>query len=160
MTVLAATTSMGTLSPAPMAPSAVAMAATHAIVVAQALQAHAAQAQAQSVKNFIGSLEKAGKDDALKKTLQVSNLSPLLAVEQLKQLFGFCSTVVEYTIANSKHFAYIEYSKPKEATAALALNNIDVSRRPLNVEMAKFLLQKLFVVNSSLALSSLPLIMQ
>jgi len=108
----------------------------------------------------IGSPEKASKDDALKKTLQVSNLSPLLTVEQLKQLFGFCGTVVECTITDSKHFAYIEYSKPEEATAALALNNIDVGGRPLNVEMAKSLPQKPSVANSSLASSSLPLMMQ
>lgn len=48
MTALAATTSMGTLSQVPMAPSAAAMAAAQAIVAAQALQAHAAQAQAQT----------------------------------------------------------------------------------------------------------------
>lgn len=48
MTALAATTTMGTLSQVPMAPSAAAMAAAQAIVAAQALQAHAAQAQAQS----------------------------------------------------------------------------------------------------------------
>ncbi|KAG2409158.1 hypothetical protein LR48_Vigan09g076100 [Vigna angularis] len=160
MTALAATTSMGTLSQAPMAPSAAAMAAAQAIVAAQALQAHAAQVQAQSAKDSSGSPEKSSKDDALKKTLQVSNLSPLLTVEQLKQLFAFCGTVVECTITDSKHFAYIEYSKPEEATAALALNNIDVGGRPLNVEMAKSLPQKPSVVNSSLASSSLPLMMQ
>ena len=107
-----------------------------------------------------GSPDKSSKDDALKKTLQVSNLSPLLTVEQLKQLFAFCGTVVECTITDSKHFAYIEYSKSEEATAALALNNIDVGGRPLNVEMAKSLPQKPSVVNSSLASSSLPLMMQ
>lgn len=96
----------------------------------------------------------------MKKTLQVSNLSPLLTVEQLKQLFGFCGTVVECAITDSKHFAYIEYSKPEEATAALALNNIDVGGRPLNVEMAKSLPPKPSVANSSLASSSLPLMMQ
>ena len=48
MMALAATTSMGTLSQQPMAPSAAAMAAAQAIVAAQALQAHAAQMQAQS----------------------------------------------------------------------------------------------------------------
>ncbi|CAJ1939090.1 unnamed protein product [Sphenostylis stenocarpa] len=160
MTALAATTSMGTLSQAPMAPSAAAMAAAQAIVAAQALQAHAAQVQAQSAKDSGGSPEKSSKDDALKKTLQVSNLSPLLTVEQLKQLFAFCGTVVECTITDSKHFAYIEYSKPEEATAALALNNIDVGGRPLNVEMAKSLPQKPSITNSSLASSSLPLMMQ
>uniref|UniRef100_A0A2N9FAV7 RRM domain-containing protein n=1 Tax=Fagus sylvatica TaxID=28930 RepID=A0A2N9FAV7_FAGSY len=161
MTALAATTTMGTVSQVPMAPSAAAMAAAQAIVAAQALQAHAAQVQAQqaqSAKDSSGSLDKAGRADALKKTLQVSNLSPLLTVEQLKQLFSFCGTVVDCTITDSKHFAYIEYSKAEEATAALALNNMDVGGRPLNVEMAKSLPQK--PANSPLASSSLPLMMQ
>ncbi|KAI6694728.1 hypothetical protein NL676_022438 [Syzygium grande] len=160
MTALAATTTMGTLSQAPMAPSAAAMAAAQAIVAAQALQAHAAQvqAQAQSAKDSSGSSDKDVKGDALKRTLQVSNLSPLLTVDQLKQLFGFCGTVVECTISDSKHFAYIEYSKPEEATAALALNNMDVGGRPLNVEMAKSLPPK--PATSSLGSSSLPMMMQ
>lgn len=55
MTALAASTTMGTLSQVPMAPSAAAMAAAQAIVAAQALQAHAA-AQAQSTKNSSGKL--------------------------------------------------------------------------------------------------------
>jgi len=104
----------------------------------------------------LGTSEKDNKADTLKKTVQVSNLSPLLTVEQLKQLFGFCGTVVDCTITDSKHFAYIEYSKPEEATAALALNNMDLGGRPLNVEMAKSLPQKPAV---SLA-SSLPIMMQ
>ncbi|KAJ4846040.1 hypothetical protein Tsubulata_002556 [Turnera subulata] len=161
MAALAATTTMGTVSQVPMAPSAAAMAAAQAIVAAQALQAHAAQmqAQAQSSKDLSGSSDKQGRDEALKKTVQVSNLSPLLTVEQLKQLFGFCGKVVDCTITDSKHFAYIEYSKPEEATAALQLNNIDVASRPINVEMAKSLPQKP-ALNSSLASSSLPMIMQ
>ncbi|KAK9933071.1 hypothetical protein M0R45_020284 [Rubus argutus] len=161
MTALAATTNMGNVSQVPMAPSAAAMAAAQAIVAAQALQAHAAQvhAQAQSNKDSSGSPDKAGKADVLKRTLQVSNLSPLLTVEQLKQLFSFCGTVVECTITDSKHFAYIEYSKPEEATAALALNNMDVGGRPLNVEMAKSLPQKP-AMNSQLGSSSLPMVMQ
>lgn len=80
-------------------------------------------------------------------------------MEQLKQLFSFCGTVVECTITDSKHFAYIEYSKPDEATAALALNNMDVGGRPMNVEMAKSLPQKP-ILNSQLASSSLPMVMQ
>ncbi|XP_062109163.1 uncharacterized protein LOC133819825 [Humulus lupulus] len=162
MTALAATTSMSTVSQVPMAPSAAAMAAAQAIVAAQALQAHAAQlqAQAQSGKDLSGSPDKAGKADALKKTLQVSNLSPLLTEEQLKQLFSFCGTVVDCTITDSKHFAYIEYSKPEEATAALLLNNMDVGGRPMNVEMAKSLPQKSSLSNSQLASSSLPMMMQ
>ncbi|KAL6009278.1 hypothetical protein ACLOJK_022506 [Asimina triloba] len=161
MTALAATTTMGALSQVPMAPSAAAMAAAQAIVAAQALQAHAAQmqAQAQTSGDSSGSPDKAGKADALKKTLQVSNLSPLLTAEQLKQLFSYCGTVVGCTIADSKHFAYIEYSKPEEATAALALNNMDVGGRPLNVEMAKSVPSKA-VVGNSLHQSSLPMVMQ
>ncbi|KAJ8774341.1 hypothetical protein K2173_011590 [Erythroxylum novogranatense] len=161
MTALSALTSMGNLSQMPMAPSAAAMAAAQAIVAAQALQAHAAQlqAQAQSAKDSSGSPDKSGKEDQLKKTLQVSNLSPLLTAEQLKQLFSFCGTVVGCTITDSKHFAYIEYSKPEEATAALALNNMDVGGRPLNVEMAKSLPQKP-LSSASLASSSLPLMQQ
>lgn len=81
-------------------------------------------------------------------------------MEQLKQLFSFCGTVVECTITDSKHFAYIEYSKPEEATAALALNNMDVGGRPLNVEMAKSLPPKPAAVNPSLGSSSLPMMMQ
>ncbi|GMJ01791.1 IMMUNOREGULATORY RNA-BINDING PROTEIN [Hibiscus trionum] len=159
MTALAATTSMGTLSQVPMAPSAAAMAAAQAIVAAQALQAHAAQVtQSQSTKDSSDSPDKAAKGDSLKRTLQVSNLNPLLTVEQLKQLFSFCGTVVECTITDSKHFAYIEYSKPEEATAALALNNMDIGGRPLNVEMAKTLPPKPAI--SSAASSSLPLMMQ
>ncbi|KAF2288912.1 hypothetical protein GH714_022753 [Hevea brasiliensis] len=139
MTALAATTTMGTLSKVPMAPSAAAMAAAQAIVAAQALQAHAArvQAQNQSAKDSTGSLDEAGKEDTLNKMLQVSNLSPLLTVDQLKQLFGYFGTVVYCTITDSRHLAYIEYSEPEEATAALALNNMDVGGWPLNVEMAK-----------------------
>ncbi|KAF8388454.1 hypothetical protein HHK36_027126 [Tetracentron sinense] len=237
MTALAATSTMGTLSQVPMAPSAAAMAAAQAIVAAQALQAHAAQMQAQAqstrdssvvesknagthaekaeyieleeisendvysrvqnnletviprvelvtiqveqaapqveqgtpmIENFLpfnsallsGSLEKTGNADALKRTLQISNLSPLLTVEQLKQLFRYCGTVVECSITDSKHFAYIEYSKPEEAAAALALNNIDVGGRPLNVEMAKVLPPKPAFLTSSMASSSLPMVMQ
>ncbi|KAJ7979189.1 RNA recognition motif (RRM)-containing protein [Quillaja saponaria] len=163
MSALAATTSMGTPSQVPMAPSAAAMAAAQAIVAAQALQAHAAaqvHAQAKLAKDSAGPPEKDGKADALKKTLQISNLSPLLTVDQLKQLFSFCGTVVECTITDSKHFAYLEYSKPEEAIAALALNNMDVGGRPLNVEMAKSLPQKPSLLNASVASSSLPMMMQ
>ncbi|KAL3835006.1 hypothetical protein ACJIZ3_009742 [Penstemon smallii] len=156
MTAIAATTTMGTLSQVPMAPSAAAMAAAQAIVAAQALQAHAA-AQAQSAKD--SPADKEGKADSLRKTVQVSNLSPLLTVDQLKQLFGFCGTVVGCTITDSKHFAYIEYSKPEEATSSLALNNMDVGGRPLNVEMAKSLPPKP-ILNSPMGSSSLPMVMQ
>ena len=94
----------------------------------------------------------------MKKFLQVSNLSPLLTTEQLKQLFSFCGTVVNCTITDSKDLAYIEYGKTKEATAALALNNMEVCGRPLNVEIAKSLPRKPSSDNSSS--SSLPMMMQ
>ncbi|AEE76828.1 RNA recognition motif (RRM)-containing protein [Arabidopsis thaliana] len=158
MTAIAATTSMGNLSQVPMAPSAAAMAAAQAIVAAQALQAHASQmqAQAQSNKGSLGSPEK-GENGDLKKFLQVSNLSPSLTTEQLRQLFSFCGTVVDCSITDSKHIAYIEYSNSEEATAALALNNTEVFGRALNVEIAKSLPHKPSSNNSS---SSLPLMMQ
>lgn len=112
------------------------------------------------VSIFAEAADKDGKADSLKKTVQVSNLSPLITVDQLKQLFAFCGTVVECSITESKHFAYIEYSKPDEATAALSLNNLDVGGRPLNVEMAKSLPAKPAVLNQPLGSSSLPMVMQ
>lgn len=159
MSAIAATSSMGTMSQVPMAPSAAAMAAAQAIMAAQALQAHTAQLQAQSKssKDSSSVSERDNKADMLKKTVQVSNLNPLLTAEHLKQLFGFCGIVVDCTITDSKHFAYIEYSKPEEATSALALNNMDVCGRPLNVEMAKSLPPK---PAGSLSSSSLPIMMQ
>lgn len=91
--------------------------------------------------------------DTLKKTLQISNLSPLLTVEQLKPLFVFFGTVVECTIMDSNNLAYVEFSKPEEATGALQLNNLTVGGRPLNVEMAKSL-------PKSSSNKSIPLMMQ
>ncbi|VAH57115.1 unnamed protein product [Triticum turgidum subsp. durum] len=100
-------------------------------------------------------MTEAEKAEALKKIVQISNLSPILTVETIKQLFGYCGKVVDCTITDSKHIAYVEYSKPEEATAALALSNVDVGGRPLNVEMAKSLPQK-----TSIANSNLPMMMQ
>ncbi|KAL9261444.1 hypothetical protein AKJ16_DCAP10630 [Drosera capensis] len=162
---IASSATMGTLSQAPMAPSAAAMAAAQAIMVAQALQAHASKMQAQSLqqssKDSSGESDKEDKAELLKRTVQVSNISPILTADQLKQIFSFCGTVVECTIADSRHFAYIQYSKPEEATAALAANNMIVSGRPVNVEMTKTLPQSSSISNSSLASSSaLPVLMQ
>uniref|UniRef100_A0ACD5VLR6 Uncharacterized protein n=2 Tax=Avena sativa TaxID=4498 RepID=A0ACD5VLR6_AVESA len=156
MSVMAATTSVSTLGHAPMAPSAAAMAAAQAIMAAQALQSHAAkmQADAKLAAQAPGPTE-AEKAETLKRTVQISNLSPLLTVEHLKQMFGYVGKVVECTIADSKHTAYVEYTKPEEATAALALSSVDVGGRPLNVEMAKSLPQK-----ATLANSNLPMMMQ
>ncbi|KAL9260149.1 hypothetical protein AKJ16_DCAP09656 [Drosera capensis] len=193
---IASSATMGTLSQAPMAPSAAAMAAAQAIMVAKALQAHASKMQAQSLQQsskdssginptsdsflatdaylsgpnivlvgvrnqYDGASDKEGKAELLKRTVQVSNISPILTADQLKQIFSFCGTVVECTIADSRHFAYIQYSKPEEATAALAANNMIVSGRPVNVEMTKTLPQGSAISNSSLASSSaLPVLMQ
>ena len=82
-------------------------------------------------------------------------------MEHLKQLFGYCGTVVDCTITDSKLLAYIEYSKPEEAAASLHLNNMDIGGRPLNVEMAKALPpSKSSILGSSLQQSSLPMMMQ
>ncbi|KAJ4956833.1 hypothetical protein NE237_013616 [Protea cynaroides] len=151
LTLVNSTTNMGTLSPA-----AAAMAAAQAIVAAQVHQAQA-QAQAQSARDSSGSPD---KPYVLKRTLQVSNLCPLLTVEQLRKLFSFCGTIVECSITDSKHSAYIEYSKSEEATAALALNNWDVGGRPLNVEMAKTLPLKPSILSSNVNESSLTVMMQ
>jgi RNA recognition motif-containing protein len=97
-------------------------------------------------------MDKAAEAEALKKIVQISNLSPILSVDYIKQLFGVCGKVVDCTITDSKHFAYVEYSKPEEATAALQLNNTNVGGRPLNVEMAKSLPPK--------ANNNLPMMMQ
>ncbi|WVZ71847.1 hypothetical protein U9M48_020381 [Paspalum notatum var. saurae] len=146
--VLAATTSFSALGHAPLPPSAAAMAAAQAIMAAQALQAHAAQVKAAGAS----SVNKGDEADALKRTVQISNLSPVLTVDYIKQLFGLCGKVVDCTIMDSKYIAYIEYSKPEEATAALELSNKNVGGRPLNVEMAKSLPPK--------ANNNLPMMMQ
>ena len=101
---------------------------------------------------LVGSKDKAAEADALKKIVQISNLSPILSVDYIRHLFGICGKVVDCTITDSKHFAYVEYSKPEEATTALQLNNRNVGGRPLNVEMAKSLPPK--------ANNNLPMMMQ
>eukprot|EP00250_Pteridium_aquilinum_P021648 c25190_g1_i2 orf=121-2430(+) len=129
------------LSQMPLAPSAAAMAAAQAIMAARAYEA----AQAREAAAHGSSASKDSKEDEeqqkelLTRTLQVSNLSSMLSADQLKTLFSFCGTVSDCKIDDSKQLAYIEYTKPEEAKAALALNNMGVGGRPLNVEMAKSL---------------------
>uniref|UniRef100_A0A0D6QWX0 RRM domain-containing protein n=1 Tax=Araucaria cunninghamii TaxID=56994 RepID=A0A0D6QWX0_ARACU len=150
MAALAAGSTMGGLSQMPLAPSAAAMAAAQAIVAAQALQAHAAQAQAQAQSALescgqkiqeSGSPTSSDQDriDVLSRTLEVSNLSPLLTSENLQQLFNCFGTVTKCEIAGCKQLAYVEYSKPEEARAALELNKMEVNGQSLAVEMAKSL---------------------
>ncbi|KAJ3683268.1 hypothetical protein LUZ60_013495 [Juncus effusus] len=136
MQVLA--TAATSMNGALMGPSAAAMAAAQAIVAAQALQAHHAS-QMKDSTDPSGSPDKAATAETLKRTVQISNLNPLLTTDQLKQLFGLCGAVTDCTITDSKHFAYIEFTKPESAASALSLNNIEVGGRPLNVEMAKSL---------------------
>ncbi|XP_074269463.1 uncharacterized protein LOC141592618 [Silene latifolia] len=76
----------------------------------------------------------------LQRTVQVSNLVPNITAEQLKRVFGVRATIVECTITDPEHVAYIEYSKPEQAAiAVLALNNLELGGRLLKVEMAKSL---------------------
>ena len=76
--------------------------------------------------------------EELGRTLHVGNLSPLVTLEQLKQLFSYCGTVVECRIAgDSKQFAFLEFATGAEATQALGLNGMMMGDRPLRVEIAK-----------------------
>eukprot|EP00249_Psilotum_nudum_P018260 c26719_g1_i1 orf=801-2285(+) len=166
MAALASGSTMGGLSQMPMAPSAAAMAAAQSIVAAQAYQAAQARVAAASkeMETVPTSPEDMKNSDTLSRTLQVSNLSPLLTAEQLRQLFSYCGSVTDCRIADSKQLAYVEYAKPTEAKAALDLNNIEVGGRPLNVEMAKSLPAKKLSISTTPANSSqpppLPVIMQ
>ena len=80
-----------------------------------------------------------------------------MSVEQLKTLFGYFGTVTECKISDSKLLAHIEYGNPEQAKAALALNNMEVGGRPINVEMARSLPPKQPLLPSP---SSLPVMMQ
>lgn len=70
-------------------------------------------------------------------TLHVTNLSPILTAEQLRQLFSYCGTVTDCNLSDAKTSAYVEYSKPEEAKAALALNNMAVGGQNLKVELKR-----------------------
>ncbi|KAH7285556.1 hypothetical protein KP509_33G033500 [Ceratopteris richardii] len=121
----------------PLAPSAAAMAAAQAIMAARAYEAAQAREAASASKDSKEDEEK--QKELLTRTLQVTNLSPILNVDQVQKLFSFCGTVTECKIDASKQLAYVQYSKPEEAKAALALNNMGVGGRPINVEMARSL---------------------
>lgn len=78
------------------------------------------------------------------RALKVCNLSPAVTAEQVRQLFGFCGTVVECNItgADAAKEAYVEFEKPEEATAALQLNGMTVGDRAVQVEHTKLVLKK------------------
>jgi arginine/serine-rich splicing factor 12 len=86
------------------------------------------QALPQTVQHF----------EELGRTLHVGNLSPAISLEQLKQLFGYCGSVVECRIAgDARQFAFVEFASAAEAAQALGLNGMMVGDRPLRVEIAK-----------------------
>ncbi|KAG6553951.1 hypothetical protein Mapa_004868 [Marchantia paleacea] len=126
---------MGGLSQMPMAPSAAAMAAAQSIAAAQAYQA-AQAAAAQNAGPKEGGDSPKDQDEPLR-TLHVTNLSSVLTQEQLRQLFSYCGTVTDIKLSDSKQSAYVEYSSPDEAKAALALNNMEVGSRQIKVELEK-----------------------
>jgi hypothetical protein len=76
--------------------------------------------------------------EELGRTLHVGNLSPVVSVEQLKQLFAFVGTVVECRLAgDSKQFAFVEFATAAEAQQAMALNGMLIADKPLRIEVAK-----------------------
>ncbi|MCO5580921.1 hypothetical protein L7F22_034794 [Adiantum nelumboides] len=140
----------------PLAPSAAAMAAAQAIMAARAYEAQQAREAASGPAPKDSKEDEEKQKELLARTLQVSNLSSMLNADQLKKLFSFCGTVTDCKIDDSKQLAYVEYANPEEAKAALALNNMGVGGRHLNVEMAKSLPSK----KSSNATNGLPVMMQ
>ncbi|GLJ40713.1 hypothetical protein SUGI_0841240 [Cryptomeria japonica] len=160
MAALSAGGAMGALSQMPMGPSAAAMAAAQTIVAAQALQAHVESAGLKSHGDSSASSKETDNHDVLSRTVQVSNFSPLLTSEQLRQLFSYCGTVIDFRMVDSKQLLYVEYPKPEEAKAALSLNNMEVGGRPLNVEMAKSVPAKNNASSSSSQSTALPMMMQ
>jgi len=76
--------------------------------------------------------------EELGRTLHVGNLSPLVSIEQLRQLFAYCGTVLECRIAgDSRQFAFVEFAQGSEAQTALNLNGMMLCDRPLRIEVAK-----------------------
>ncbi|KAL2654097.1 hypothetical protein R1flu_022225 [Riccia fluitans] len=126
---------MGGLSQMPMAPSAAAMAAAQSIAAAQAYQAAQAAAAQNAAPKEDGDSPK--DQEEASRTLHVTNLSTVLTQEQLRQLFSYCGTVTDIKLSDSKQSAYVEYSTPEEAKAALALNNMEVGSRQIKVELEK-----------------------
>eukprot|EP00252_Welwitschia_mirabilis_P027585 TRINITY_DN94_c0_g2_i1.p1 TRINITY_DN94_c0_g2~~TRINITY_DN94_c0_g2_i1.p1 ORF type:complete len:505 (+),score=126.51 TRINITY_DN94_c0_g2_i1:363-1877(+) len=165
MAVLSAGSNVGGLTHMPLPPSAAAMAAAQAIVAAQALQAHAAQSHTSGeagLKSNSGSSTQ-NEQDCLSRTLQVSNFSSHLTLDQLQQVFNGYGNIMHCEIVDSKKLAYIEFSKVEEAKAALALNKRDMNGRQLSVEMAKSLsLTRVasLAATSSTQQSPLPMMMQ
>lgn len=149
-------------------PSAAAMAAAQSIMAAQAYQAQmqaqaqlqaqqqqqqaqvqvqaaAAAAAAAAQNQKAAALKDLGPDyfseldeEELQRTLHVTNVSRILTLEQLKQLFAFCGNVSKCEfLSEDKTVAQVRFLKTDEAQAALALNNMSVGDKQLKVELAK-----------------------
>eukprot|EP00898_Chlorokybus_atmophyticus_P004628 jgi/Chlat1/5166/Chrsp33S05039 len=86
-----------------------------------------------------GSMGSSGvSDEELTRTLHVRNLSPLVKLDQLRQLFSFTGAVTDCRITGDNNdMALVVYSKPEEAISALSLNGMVVGDRALKVELAK-----------------------
>ena len=76
--------------------------------------------------------------EELKRTAHVSNLPNALTIEQVKQVFSFCGTIVDAREGGvGKNFAFLEFSTNEEVVAALALNGMNIGGRNIRVELAK-----------------------
>lgn len=83
---------------------------------------------------FVDEME---RSDEPSRAVHVSNLNPGLQVDHLRQLFGYCGTVITCKISDSKKSAYVEFSKHDEAKSALELNNMEVKGASLKLELVK-----------------------
>jgi len=118
--------------------SQLAVAQAHAAVLLGAGMAGPGFAAAGVPTSLLALPTTAAHVEELGRTLHVGNLSPLVTLEQLKQLFSYCGTVVECRIAgDSKQFAFVEFATGAEAAQAMGLNGMMMGDRPLRVEIAK-----------------------
>ena len=76
--------------------------------------------------------------DEMQRTLCVKNVSSLVTVDQLRELFSFCGKVVDCRVAGADHqFAFVEFETNAEAVKALGLNAMVLGDRALRVEMSR-----------------------
>jgi len=74
----------------------------------------------------------------LRRTAHVSNLPNAMTIDQVKQVFSFCGTIVDAREGGAmKNFVFLEFSTNEEVTAALALNGMNIGGRNIRVELAK-----------------------
>ena len=76
--------------------------------------------------------------DEMQRTLCVKNVSSLVTVDQLRELFSFCGKVVECRVAGAENqFAFVEFETNAEAVKALGLNAMVLGDRAIRVEMSR-----------------------